>query len=217
MDLVVPSLAREVRCLCVALLCALFGLVTEAEAMSNPFFTGTQISSNDLAPFTKWSGALSRYEEQKAHAEDYCTDSHCNVHQWEALLVTLKGKPVREQMDAVNRFFNAMPYVEDYANWGVDDYWETPYELMTRGGDCEDYAIAKYISLKRLGVPESAMRILIVHDSNLGGEMHALLEVKLGGKPYILDNQAKSIAAENSIFHYRPIYAINEMAWWAYN
>jgi predicted transglutaminase-like cysteine proteinase len=89
--------------------------------------------------------------------------------------------------------------------------------MMKRGGDCDDYSIAKYISLKRLGVPESNMRIIILQDNNLGGIMHAVLEVKVGGKPYLLDNQAKAVTAEEDIFHYRPIYAINRTAWWTYN
>ena len=87
---------------------------------------------------------------------------------------------------------------------------------MKRGGDCEDYSITKYISLKRLGVPETAMRIVILQDNNLGGIMHAVLHVRVSGKNYILDNQSSSVTAEEDIFHYRPIYAINRSAWWTY-
>ena len=109
-----------------------------------------------------------------------------------------------------------MPYIADVDNYGIDDVWQTPYELMERGGDCEDYAIAKYISLKRLGVSESEMRILIVKDQKLGGELHAILEVKVDEVAVILDNQAKVALPEAKINHYQPIYAINEAKWWAY-
>jgi len=123
---------------------------------------------------------------------------------------------VEEQISAVNSFFNAMKYVSDSDNYGVSDRWNTPYELMERGGDCEDYAIAKYISLKRLGVSEDALRILIVKDGKLDGTIHAILETSAGDVPEILDNQNKAVVPVASVFHYQPVFAINENKWWAY-
>lgn len=187
-----------------------------AGAMQNPFISAQQSRHGDLSAFSKWTSLMPRYNSQKS-AAGKCTDDDCPAARWEALIVEQKGKPVREQVDAVNRFFNAVDYVEDSANYGKDDYWATPYEFMKKGGDCEDYAIAKYITLKRLGVSEGSMRIVILQDNNLGGIMHAVLEVKLGGKQYLLDNQARSVTEAASIFHYRPIYAINRSAWWTYN
>lgn len=163
---------------------------------------------------------MPRYELQKAEVDackgGECENSYWN-NKWNAMLAEAKTKKGLEQLAVVNDFFNAVNFVEDSANYGQEDYWATPYEMMKRGGDCDDYSIAKYISLKRLGVPESNMRIIILQDNNLGGIMHAVLEVKVGGKPYLLDNQAKAVTAEEDIFHYRPIYAINRTAWWTYN
>ena len=43
------------------------------------------------------------------------------------------------------------------------DYWETPVEALWKGaGDCEDYAIAKYFSLRHLGVSSDKLRITYV-------------------------------------------------------
>jgi predicted transglutaminase-like cysteine proteinase len=187
-----------------------------ASAATNPFFAGTQVDSSDISPFTKWTALMPRYERQRAEANSKCIGEGCLNQKWEKLLTMLEGKPVQVQIDAVNKFFNAMRYVSDQANYGTADRWNTPYELMERGGDCEDYAIAKYISLKRLGVSESDMRILIVKDANLGGTLHAILESSAGEVAEILDNQTKSVLPAAKIFHYQPIYAINESKWWAY-
>ncbi len=192
-------------------------LSSPAMAAVNPLLSANQVDSSDISPFTKWTSVLTRYEEQKADADDKCIGEGCLNQKWEKLLTDLDGKPVQEQIDAVNSFFNKMKYVSDQENYGVADYWNTPYELMERGGDCEDYAIAKYISLKRLGVSESDMRIIIVHDENLHGELHALLQVTVDGTPEILDNQAKQVLPVAKIFHYQPIFAINEDKWWAYH
>lgn len=191
--------------------------VQPAMAVSSPFLIRKTVTNHDLTPFTKWTSLMPRYYEQKDDSDAACKDGEeCEGKDWETMLSGLQGKSNMAKMVAVNAFFNKVPYIEDKQNFGADDYWQTPYEMMKRGGDCEDYAIAKYISLKRLGVAESNMRILIVQDSNLGGIMHAVLEVKMGGVAYILDNQAQQVIAANRIYHYNPIYAINEAAWWAY-
>ena len=190
---------------------------SSALAIVNPLMSERQSSSSDLAPFTKWTSVLERFEEQQADAGEKCIGKDCMNQKWEELLTELEGKDVATQVDAVNKFFNAITYITDQRNYGVSDYWQTPYELFERGGDCEDYAIAKYISLKRLGVSESEMHILIVRDKNLGGIIHAILEVDVDGEAKILDNQAKVVKPVASIFRYNPVFAINEREWWAYN
>lgn len=75
----------------------------------------------------------------------------------------------------VNDFFNRIPYETDQEHWGMVDYWATPVEMLaSNGGDCEDYAIAKYLSLKELGIPVERMRIAYVRALRLG-ENHMVL------------------------------------------
>lgn len=58
------------------------------------------------------------------------------------------------KMEKVNDFFNQTPYVSDQKTYGVSDYWATRYEFIGNDkADCEDYVIAKYFTLKELGVP----------------------------------------------------------------
>ena len=208
-----PSILR--KGLAIVLSCLLAWSPVTANASQSPFVTTKQARHGDLSAFTKWTRLMPRYNIAKAEAAA-CKGDECDDKKWNAMLEEAKKKGPLERLDVVNRFFNEVTFVDDRVNYGQEDYWATPYELMKRGGDCEDYSIAKYISLKRLGVPESAMRIVILQDNNLGGIMHAVLHVRVSGKNYILDNQSSSVTAEEDIFHYRPIYAINRSAWWTY-
>jgi predicted transglutaminase-like cysteine proteinase len=84
---------------------------------------------------------------------------------------------------------------------------------MTKFGDCEDYAIAKFLSLKRLGWTDDELRVAAVKDLNLNVG-HAVLIVYYGGKTWVLDNQIRRVVATASIRHYQPVYSINETSWW---
>ena len=66
------------------------------------------------------------------------------------------GRAGAEQLAAVNRFVNQWPYRTDADNYGRSDYWATPLEFFRRSGDCEDYVIAKYRSLRRSAAGRAA-------------------------------------------------------------
>ena len=62
------------------------------------------------------------------------------------------------KLEKVNDFFNQTPYVSDKKVWGASDYWATRLEFIGKDkGDCEDFVIAKYFTLKELGVPTSKL------------------------------------------------------------
>lgn len=88
--------------------------------------------------------------------------------EWQGLLEGLQGRHSSEQMQMVNDFFNArVRYESDVLTWGVEDYWATPEELLMKGrGDCEDIAIAKYVSLRALGMAEESLRLAYVLHRN---------------------------------------------------
>ena len=190
-------------------------------ASSTSYFDMTVSNADtNLEPFPKWTTMVERYETQSKASDDDCdkVEFHpCDgLAEWGQMLDSLQGKSLRTQMKEVNDWANDHPYILDQVNWGVEDYWETPYEFMTVNGDCEDYAIAKYYSLRLLGVPPEKMRVMIVQDLNLGGVIHAILGVDVDDQLIILDNQIKQVIPAMKIYHYRPIYGINENWWWAY-
>jgi predicted transglutaminase-like cysteine proteinase len=92
------------------------------------------------------------------------------LHEWRVLLHGLQEKDPTEQLRMVNDFFNAtVRYESDVRTWGVEDYWATPEELLIEGrGDCEDIAIAKYVSLRALGMVEATLRLAYVMQRSPG-------------------------------------------------
>ena len=119
----------------------------------------------------KWRSALARYAvESKKNPKPPCPGQQmqiCTYDDWLSFLKTLEGKPPLIQLNEINNRINQAKYITDSANWGQSDYWATPAEFMARFGDCEDYAILKYLSLRRLGWKESALRVVAVEDLNL--------------------------------------------------
>ena len=187
-----------------------------AEAIQS-YFINNEVQSDNVEMLPKWNDMLSRYTAQSHPYEAICGKerySPCKLLGWKQFLETQKDKKLYDQIVAVNGFINQYPYVEDIVNWGVEDIWNTPYEFQQKGGDCEDYAISKYMSLRAIGVPEDKMRIQIVEDLNLGGVIHAILVVFVDGQVYVLDNQIKQVILAVNIYHYKPIYSINESHWW---
>lgn len=202
---------------------ALLLLMAPANAAETPtprLFGATEIRNTNLAAFVKWDDMTARDKWERAHQglKQPCRVTIafiCRRDEWRDLLVGLRNASALKKLSDVNAFMNKAPYITDIRNWGVPDYWATVREFLRKNGDCEDYAIAKYYSLKALGFDPNSMRVVIVEDTNLN-IAHAILTVNLNGKILILDNQMTDVVNATSIVHYRPIYAINEHAWWLY-
>ena len=179
-------------------------------------FGTRETRSGNLAAFRKWRGVMTRYARER-HLEDRpCSGGGigaCALQHWRAFLDGIAERDSRYQLNAVQRYVNRVRYRDDRARFGKSDYWATPREFLGRGGDCEDYAIAKYLSLRALGFDPNAMRIVVLQDMsrNLA---HAVLVLRHQGERLVLDNQLKMVVAARKIRHYRPYYSINENYWW---
>ncbi len=171
-------------------------------------FGASEKRSGNLKAFTKWSGMFDRFDNalNKGSSNDV-------INNMKAELAGYKSESIYKMAVNVNKMMNKKRYVVDQKNWGKSDYWATPIEFMERGGDCEDFAIAKYSALRALGVPENRMRIAIVQDE-IKNIPHAILIVYSENGPVVLDNQIKDVRQADSIAHYKPIYSINREAWW---
>jgi predicted transglutaminase-like cysteine proteinase len=113
----------------------------------------------------------------------------------------------------VQKYANEAEYIIDPINWGVEDYWATPKQFFIKDGDCEDYAIAKFMSLRKLGFKNEDMRVVVLNDTNLK-TLHSVLVVYMDNEEWILDNQISPVVTSSQIHHYQPIYSINETNWW---
>ena len=178
-------------------------------------FGTTEIRSSRLAVFGKWTGMLARFTAERARAAK-CRPTRfarCFLRDWDAFIADLRNRDPRAQIEAVQAHMNLSPYITDPRNWGVRDYWATPREFLRKDGDCEDYAIAKYMALRALGFAADQLRVVVLQDLNLNVP-HAILVVYLDGRALVLDNQISRVIDAAAIHHYRPIYSINENAWW---
>lgn len=180
-----------------------------------PLFGYKESEHANLTMFPQWIGALKRHAKDDLKDKD-CESpafNSCHLRNWQRFLSGLRGKPLMEQIVAVNTYGNQKQYVLDSDNYGVSDYWATPREFLYNDGDCEDFVIFKYWSLRRLGFSPDSLRIVVLQDNGLGIG-HAILAVYLNGDALILDNQAQEVVSQKQITHYVPVYSINEKHWW---
>lgn len=180
--------------------------------VSHPALFGTtEIKATDLAYFTKWTSVMSRFGAQMKGSGA----GSPAVLAWLARLRTLRDKSDREKMEGVNDYMNSIAYVDDRSNYGVGDYWATPIEFLARGGDCEDYAIAKYASLRALGFAPDQLRVTVVRDK-VGNEMHVMLVVYSNEGVFILDNQDRRLRRMENVTRYKATFSLNSENWWLY-
>ena len=179
-------------------------------AARSGLFGTDEVYSADNAAFAKWNGMLTRYRAQLAEA-GACEG--CVAAEWRDLVGRLTALPFRAKLEAVNAALNHHPYVTSLRNWGETNRWETPLEFLRKGGQCQDYAIAKYLALRAAGVPADRLRLVVLRDMRLGID-HAVTVAYGEGEAWVLDNQSASLATADSLLHYQPYYSISEQGWW---
>lgn len=127
-----------------------------------------------------------------------------------------KHKKDWTQLHMVNNFVNrTLAYQTDQETYGRQDHWAGPRESMQAGvGDCEDYAIAKYVALRAMGVPDQLLRLAVVRLLP-SGEPHMVLHyASAAGTPFVLDNVSTTILPANERRDLRTIYSFNESGIW---
>lgn len=120
------------------------------------------------------------------------------------------------KLEKVNEFFNLVPYRDDFEQWDSKDYWATPIEVLgNNAADCEDYAIAKYFSLRELGVSPDKLRITYVKALELN-QAHMVLAYyeTPDAIPLILDNLKSEIRSADDRKDLVPVYSFNAEGLW---
>lgn len=141
-----------------------------------------------------------------------------NLDAWQQLLREHGSASEQEKLQAVNRFFNLrLRFRDDIELWHVRDYWATPVEALYKGaGDCEDFAIAKYFSLRHLGVPSDKLHVTYVKARALN-QAHMVLTYYPHPRatPLVLDNLIDAIEPANRRTDLVPVYAFNAEGLWS--
>lgn len=146
----------------------------------------------------------------------YGLTARARVEALQDLIDVHRNDSERDKLEAVNDFFNQVPYDSDYALWGQEDYWATPIEMLSiKGADCEDYAIAKYFTLLDMGVPAERLRITYVKAITLN-QAHMVLAyyVTPNAEPLILDNLTDRIRPAGERLDLVPVYGFNGESLW---
>lgn len=190
-----------------------------AQATRTMLMGSLEILTNPAGQLQQWRRFSRKYADEKAVYALCSTASLCSpvLRRWRELLVELREAPAFDRLDAVNRYVNdTVTYRPD--NWvpGKKDQWASPLETLENGGDCEDIAILKYVSLLELGFSEDQLRLVVLKDRALG-RGHAVLSVRLrGGLVVVLDNLSLDLVPEDRLARYEPIYSVSGERRWMY-
>ena len=168
----------------------------------------------------RFMNVLAQRVDSPAPADDRVT----NVgKQWLALLDTLPALPERQQLQQVNRFIHRhIRYREDSALYGQSDYWASITETFAHGlGDCEDYAIAQYASLRLAGIADSKLRLVYVR-ARIGGPQSGVSQAHMvlgyypsaNAEPLILDSLISYILPASQRPDLTPVFSFNAAGLW---
>lgn len=161
-------------------------------------------------------------------AKKYGPKAKARLVAWKKLIADHQQKPIDEKVTLVNSFFNDPNFIQygpDAYVWYKKDYWATPTEFLIQGaGDCEDYSIAKYFTLRALGVPDKYLQITYVKVDSLreGANRdlsHMVLSYFPEGQedPLILDNIVKTVKPAHERTDLEPVYSFNGESLWLSN
>jgi predicted transglutaminase-like cysteine proteinase len=122
-----------------------------------------------------------------------------------------RAREGRARLGEINRAVNlAIRPMSDLAQYGQIDVWSSPLATFASGaGDCEDYAIAKFVALRLAGVSPEDLRIVVMRDT-IAGEDHAVAAARLDGHWLTLDNRRMAMVEDSYVRNYRPTFVIDQ-------
>jgi len=135
---------------------------------------------------------------------------------WNELIIANRHLDEADKLQKVNDFFNELEFVNDIDHWGKEDYWATPLQMLTsNGGDCEDFSIAKYFTLREMGIPAERMRLTYVKALELD-QAHMVLTYYAtpDAEPLVLDNLVTDIRPSSERKDLLPVYSFNGTGLW---
>jgi predicted transglutaminase-like cysteine proteinase len=163
----------------------------------------------------KWLGVERRLDDERVQLALCDGDRERCVSpaalQLLAIVDTARAREGRARLGEINRAINlAIRPMSDLAQYGQIDVWSSPLVTFAHGaGDCEDYAIAKYVALRLAGVEADDLRLVVMHDS-IRGEDHAVAAARLDGHWLTLDNNRMAMVEDVNVRNYRPLFVLDE-------
>ncbi len=182
-------------------------------------FDANEIAFDNPSAFVGKIQALQRFL-QKARTgfeESILTSDNSQgespFNQWQVFLKKTAYLSQKAQIEAVQAFVNRTPYHHDSDSTGSGDAWKDPEDFLTFGGDSEDFALTKYISLRLLGISPERLRIAIVFDQEKL-IYRAVTLVYANTDVLMLDETKNEISTTRDITDIVPVYSFNENHIW---
>lgn len=178
-----------------------------------PFGLATErVSEGEI--LRKWTRVESEIREDEQILARCGKDaSSCPLAAQRLLAIVDEGRARsgRARIGVINRAINlAIIPTSDLVQWGVADRWSAPLETFTtHRGDCEDYAIAKYVALRAAGVAPDDVKLVVVRNDDIS-ENHAVVAVRLDSAWVILDNRWLALVPDRAMRHAIPTFEIDE-------
>lgn len=160
---------------------------------------------------------------QRIALESYGQQSLYRVQFWIKLVTKYRDSDTIDKLYAANDFFNVqLQFTTDAHTWKQEDYWATPLESLSKQqGDCEDFSLAKYVSLILMGIDEDKLRLIYVQaqvgpDPNKDIQAHMVTAYypQPGAEPLILDNLIKDIRPASQRKDLKPVFSFNAADLW---
>ncbi len=185
---------------------------SQAPAVAEPFGLPVEPVTYGQV-LSKWSGLVAEISaESDILARCRYDAAPCPPAAQTFLAVIAAGRALdgRARIGTINRGINmAIRPMSDVAQWGVPDRWSAPLATLASGrGDCEDYAIAKYVALRKAGLAEDDVRLVIVREL-ASGEDHAVVAARVDEKWIVLDNRRLTLIADTEMPRVRPLFVFD--------
>lgn len=138
------------------------------------------------------------------------------VEQWKSLIDNSSTWSDLKKLTKVNDFVNQLDFIDDIYHWQQEDYWATPLQtLVTKGGDCEDFSIAKYFTLTEMGMAEAKLRLTYVKALTIN-KAHMVVSyfAQPDDEPLVLDNLNPKILPASQRQDLLPVYSFNGEGLW---
>ncbi|WP_298439457.1 transglutaminase-like cysteine peptidase [uncultured Ferrimonas sp.] len=155
-------------------------------------------------------------QQQQRLLDRYGDQAALRYRAWRKLLLTQQQQTPMAKAEAINTFFNQFRFGNDSTIWGQKNYWATPMEFIGLAyGDCEDFALAKYLSLQMLGLAEQSLRLVYVKATQLN-QYHMVVAYypTPQSEPWILDNLNGNIVKASKRPDLKPIFSFSGDKFW---
>ena len=190
------------------------GTQEAVERSAEPFGRSASVLSAG-ALLEKWRGLARQLDDEAVQLalcdgdRDRCVSPA--ALQLLAIVDNARARDGRARLGEINRAINlAIRPMSDLAQYGEIDVWSSPLVTLAHGaGDCEDYAIAKFVALRLAGIAPGDLRIVIMRDT-IRGEDHAVAAARLDGRWLTLDNRRMAMIEDAQVRNYRPTFVIDQ-------